>query len=267
MGVGEPEVQRHGRRLGQEAQEQQGHRDDDQRIGAMSIERGADLGHVERAGSRVEHRDPDEHRVAGNAVGDRKVDRTLDRRPLLDPVGGQRERDGAHQLEEHDQVEQITGQAEAHHRRQEQQHQAVEQPLDRVEVPQRVGQRGEHHQRRERGHAAADRIDRQRDADRHAVARGPAAEPVGERLLRGVDRQQHAERRGGDRGGEREAVLKPAGQHRSGRHQERRHDERDDDRERGHVGHARLVHQCFCPSPEAPGGLPGGCCQTACALG
>ena len=105
MGVGQPEVQRDRCRLCQEADEQQRHRDHDQRIGAMGVERCTDLGHVQRAGSRVQHRDADEHRVAGDAVGDREIDRALDRCALLDPVGGQRERDRAHQLEEHDEVE------------------------------------------------------------------------------------------------------------------------------------------------------------------
>ena len=86
----------------------------------------------------------DEHRVAGDAVGDREVDRALDRGALLDPVGGERVRHGAHQLEEDDQVEQIAGQAEPDHRPPEQQHERVKQAVDGVEVAQRVDQRRDH---------------------------------------------------------------------------------------------------------------------------
>jgi hypothetical protein len=80
----------------------------------------------------------------GDAVGDREVDRALDRCSLLDPVGGQRERGHAHQLVEDDQVEQVPGQAEADHAGHEQQHQPVEQSLDGVEVSLRVGERRQH---------------------------------------------------------------------------------------------------------------------------
>ena len=86
VGVGKPEVNRHRGGLGQKAEEQQHHRHHRERVRTMTVERGADLGHVERPGPGVEQRDPDEDRVGADAVGDREVDRALDRCPLLDLV-------------------------------------------------------------------------------------------------------------------------------------------------------------------------------------
>ena len=54
--VGQPEVQRHGGGLGKKAEEQQRHRDDHERVDVVAVERGADLGHVERPGARVQQR-------------------------------------------------------------------------------------------------------------------------------------------------------------------------------------------------------------------
>jgi len=226
-------VKRHHRRLGEKSGEQQAHRHDDERVCAMAVERRADLGHVERARACIQHAQGDEHHVAGDAVGDREVDRTLDRRALLDPVGGECVGHRAHQLEEHDQVEQVAGQAEAGHRRQEHQHQAVEQALHRVEIAQRVGERGEHHHRGERGHAGAQGIDRQRDSDRHAVAWRPATEPIGERLVRRMGGEQHAHRDDRCGRGDPEEVLQRPRQHRPGGDQQRRYDERNHDRKGG----------------------------------
>ena len=60
--VGEPEVERHDRRLDQEADEEQRQRDDHEPPAAAPRERAADLGEVERAGARVEERDPEQER-------------------------------------------------------------------------------------------------------------------------------------------------------------------------------------------------------------
>src|SRR5256885_10665017 len=49
--------------------------------------------HVEGARTRVKKGDTDEHRVRGDAVGDREVDPALNRPSLLDPVCRQRVRD------------------------------------------------------------------------------------------------------------------------------------------------------------------------------
>ena len=54
----------------------------------MAVQRGTDLGHVERAGARVQHRDAGEDRVGAHAVGDREVDRALHRPALFDLVRG-----------------------------------------------------------------------------------------------------------------------------------------------------------------------------------
>ncbi len=142
VGVGEPEVQGHGRRLGEKAHEEQHHGHDHEGIGVVGAERGADLGHVQRAGAGVEHAHGQEHGVARDAVGDGEVDRALNGRLLLDPVGGEGKRGRAHDLEEDDQVEQVAGQAEAHHAGHEQQHEAVKEALDGVEVAHRIDERG-----------------------------------------------------------------------------------------------------------------------------
>jgi hypothetical protein len=105
MRVRQPEVERYRGGLGQEAQQQQHHGDDDKGVGVLVIERGPDLGHVQRSRSGVQQRDADEHGVAGNAVGDREIDCPLDRRALFDSVGRERIGDCAHQFEEHNEVE------------------------------------------------------------------------------------------------------------------------------------------------------------------
>ena len=101
MRIGEPEVDGDRRGLRQEAGEQEHHRHDHECVGPVTIEGGADLRHIERAGPGIQQRQADEDRVCPHAVGDREVDRALDRPALLDPVRGQRVGDRAHQLEEH----------------------------------------------------------------------------------------------------------------------------------------------------------------------
>jgi hypothetical protein len=201
--IGRPEVHGHGGGLGEEADEQQRHGHDDESVGSVTVERCADLGQVERAGARIEQRDPDEDRVGRHAVGDGEVDRALDRPALFDPVRGQRVRHRTHQLEEHDEVEQVAGQAERDHRCEEHEHQRVEQPVRAVEIAPRVDERGGDERGGERGQPGADRIDRERDPDRHHVARAPATHPVGERMIRRANEQDRAQRdhRDGDAAG------------------------------------------------------------------
>ena len=54
VGVGQPEVQRHGRRLDEEADRDEQQRHDHQQVGGVAGQRLADLGQVERAGARVQ---------------------------------------------------------------------------------------------------------------------------------------------------------------------------------------------------------------------
>jgi hypothetical protein len=244
-------VQRHDGRLGQEPEEQQHERDDHERVGVVAVERRADLRHVQRTGAGVQQCDGDEHRVAAEAVRDREVDRALDRRALLDPVGGERVRDGAHQLEEHDQVEQVAGRAEADHPGHEQQHQPVEEAGDGVEVAQRVDQRGEHEQGCEHRHPRPERVDRQRDTERDAATGPPPAEPVRKRAARGrVNSEQRAQSADPDRGQHAGAVVRRPGRERAGRDQERRSEKRDGNRQGGKVGHPEAR------SSRPPGGVP-----------
>jgi hypothetical protein len=109
----------------------------------------------------------------------------------------------------------------------------VKEALDSVEVAPRVRQRRQHQQRCERGHPGADRVDRQRDPDRDAVAWAPAAEPVGERLLSRVDREQHAQDEDGERAQRGDAVFEPSRRERARRDEQRRGEEWDHHRERG----------------------------------
>jgi hypothetical protein len=233
--VGQPEVNRHRGRLGEEADEQQHHRHDHQRVGRVAVERGTDLRHVERTGPRIEHPDRDEDRVRGDAVGDREVDRALDRSAFLDPVRGERVRHRPHQLEAHDQVEQVAGEAEPDHGGEEHQHQCVEQAVGALEVAPRIDDRGGHEHARQRGHPRADRVDRERDPDRHRMIGAPPAHPVGERSM---DRADEQDRRDGhdahpDSAGHQvvEQPRRPV----PDRHGQGGRDHRHDDRERGDV--------------------------------
>ncbi len=113
---------------------------------------GADLRHVQRAGAAVDQRDAGQRQVGANAVGDREVQRSLQRPAFLRPVGGQRVGRHAHQLEPDKQVEDVAGEAEPGHARQEDQHQRVVVGRHSLEVP--PGEHhGSRHQHRGRGRA------------------------------------------------------------------------------------------------------------------
>ncbi len=203
----------------------------------MGGQRHADLGQVQRAGAGVEERDGDEHAVAADAVRDGEVERPLDRPALLDPVGGEGVGGGAHDLEEHDEVEQVPGQREPDHAGHEQQHQPVEQALDGVEVAQGVEQRGADEQTGERGHPGPAGIDGERNPDRHPMAGRPSPHPVRPRLRGRMLGQDHAQRRGGQRGQGGGGVAKPARRHGADGDEQRPGEQRHEDRQRGQVPH------------------------------
>jgi len=140
---------------------------------------GGDLGHVQRAGAAVDERDPGQRQVGADAVGDGEVERALDGAALFWPVGGQRVGGHAHQLEPHEQVEDVPGQAEPGHAREEGQHQDVEVAAGLGEVPPGEHQRRGHQHRAEAGQPGAQRAGLEVDPD-HDAARGPeTGEPVG----------------------------------------------------------------------------------------
>jgi hypothetical protein len=107
VGVGEPEVERNDRRLDEEAGGDQRERDDHQAVGRRPRQRLACLSQVERPGAPVEQRDPGQKQERPDDVGDREVERSLDRLGLVDLVAGERERGDAHQLEKDEHVEEV----------------------------------------------------------------------------------------------------------------------------------------------------------------
>ena len=114
--VGEPEVERHDRRLHQEADEEQRERDDDEAVGAGPSSVPPDLREVERARARVEERDPDQDQVRADACS------TIAK--LIAPCSGPSSSTlkpasayagDAHQLEPDEHVEEVAREREAAH--------------------------------------------------------------------------------------------------------------------------------------------------------
>src|SRR6202012_2152005 len=101
----------------------------------VAVDVGGYLGHVQGAAAAVDERDPGQRQVGADAVGDGEVERALDRAALFRAVRGQRVGGNAHQLEPHEQVEHVPGEAEPGHAREERQHQDVEVGGDAGEVP------------------------------------------------------------------------------------------------------------------------------------
>ena len=103
----------------------------------------------------------------------------------------------------------------------------------------RVHKRGEHERGGEEREACAERIDDERDPERDAVPRPPAAEPVDDRRVETGYRQQAGEdgaRRGGD---DAERVVDARREPASHRGEERRGGDRDGDGERREAAHGR----------------------------
>ena len=170
----------------------------------------ADLCEVQGAGAAVEQRDPREQEESADPVHDREVDRPLQHGTMLDPIAGQAEGGGAHQLEEDEHVEEVAGESEADHRREkhEHQHEEVRRHLF-LEVVDRLDERGSHQRADQRRDSGAERLDAERDADRDPVPRMPAAEPVGDRPVRRVEDENDAEDGHGCRDRSRDEVVDP----------------------------------------------------------
>src|SRR5205085_948950 len=77
----------------------------------------ADLCEGQGAGAAVEQRDPSEQEESADPVHEREVDRPWRHGTMLDPIAGQAEGGGAHQLEEDEHVEEVAGESETDHRR------------------------------------------------------------------------------------------------------------------------------------------------------
>ncbi len=152
--------------------------DHDDAIVARVGERRPDLREVERSGPRVHERDPGQEQKRADHVDDGEVECALERRLLLNPVTDESNRGDAHQLEQDEHVEDVAGEAEADHPGHERQHQHVVARGLHADEARAVDEREHHQQAHERGEPGPDRPDLERNADRHAGARMPPAEPV-----------------------------------------------------------------------------------------
>ena len=178
MRVGEPEVERNDGALDQQARDDQHERHHDEPVGPVPGDVRADLRHVQRASAPVDQGDARQRQVGPDAVGNREVQRALNRAALIGAVRGQRVGDHAHGLEPDEHVKDIAGQAKADHAGQERQHERVVIGRDLLEVPP-----GEHHGRcnqhcREQCEPGVERADLEIDADGDPVRLPEIGEPV-----------------------------------------------------------------------------------------
>ena len=135
VGICQPEVERHDRRLDEKAARDQREGHDHEPVAGTGRERLADLREVQRTGAPVEQRDPEQDHDRAHAVGHRERQRALQRCRPPDPVRGERVGRDAHQLEEDEHVEQVAGEREADQRAEKDQDQGVKRRPDRVEEP------------------------------------------------------------------------------------------------------------------------------------
>src|SRR5204862_4649524 len=126
-----------------------------------------------------------------------------------DAVARQRIGDHAHQLEPDEQVEEVPRQCEPAHRADEDEHQDREELSDFVEVPPREDERGERERRNERCDSRAPGVDDERDPERDAVARFPAAEPVDEVVVVRAEDEQERDHQRRRRRRDRDQVVEP----------------------------------------------------------
>ena len=123
-------------------------------------------------GAPVQQGDAGQDEERADRVGHREVERALERALLLDVVRHERVGGHAQELEEDEQVEQVAGEREADHRGQEHEHQRVVERPDHHEVAPREDERAQEQERGEQGQRGSDAVDRERDAERHAVRCG-----------------------------------------------------------------------------------------------
>ncbi|GAA3076978.1 hypothetical protein GCM10020000_73150 [Streptomyces olivoverticillatus] len=122
MRVRQPEVEGDGRGLDQQPGEDQHERGEDQGVPpGCRVQLPSGLRHAEFAGARVQQADAQQRGVAAEGVDEAEVQCALYGPGLLDPVAGEGVADDAHQLEEHEGVEEVAGEREAAHARLEQQ--------------------------------------------------------------------------------------------------------------------------------------------------
>ena len=145
MCVGQPEVERHHGAFDQEADEDEHECRHDQRVRPLMGQGVVQLGQADAPRPGEQKAQPGQREVGAQAVDDAEVDAALESRLVLDddrrqPVGGR-----AHELEEHEEVEEVAGEGEADHARQEQQHETVVVRFDGVEIANAV-EEGDRHQ-------------------------------------------------------------------------------------------------------------------------
>ena len=238
VGVGEPEVERHHRRLDHEPDRQARERAHNQAVRGPAREHLADLGEVQRARARVEQRDPEEDEHRPDRVGHGEHQRPLERSGGLHPVGGQRVRGDAHQLEEDEEVEEVARQQEARHRATEHEHHRVEDRPDGGEVAPREQEGRADQDGREQREAGRQRVVGHRDAQRDPLAGRPAAEERGHRPVAAhdVEEQRPDEHHAAGRGDDGDDVVAPP------RERERCSEQGGDQERAGHDERGELLH-------------------------
>ena len=176
MRVGEPEVERHHRRLDEQRADDHAERRLDDGIVRARRDVLGERGKIERARARIDEPDAGQHHEAAERVGDREIERPADRR-ALELIGCEREGCDAHHLEPDEQVEEVVRQREADHRRHEQQHQHLEVRRDFLEIAPRENEAGGEEEADQGGDARRGTVGGKCNAERDAVPRHPAAEP------------------------------------------------------------------------------------------
>src|SRR6185312_15377999 len=197
----------------------------------------------------VDERDPGQRQVGAHAVGDGEVECPLDRAAFLGTVGGQRVGGDAHQLEPDEQVEDVTGQAEAGHAREEREHQHVEVRPDLGEVPPGEHERRGRQHRAEAGEPGVQRAGLEVDADRDATRRTEAGEPVDGARSRLEDQDEEHDGDGHRRADRDQAADLPFVLERGAEGEQRRGgQQRDRNRQREELVHQPLNSASSCGS-------------------
>ncbi|OPZ05890.1 MAG: hypothetical protein BWZ09_00801 [Alphaproteobacteria bacterium ADurb.BinA305] len=259
VGGGQPEAERPHRALGQEG-ERQHRRADLQQPGVLRAEQGhagAEVGDVERPGGGVDQRHPDQEHQRSHQVHRDVLHAGLDATQVVavqhEPVGRRQ-----HDLEEHEEVEQVVGQEGAVEPHQQELEERVEAHADAVPAPRREHQHGERDRRRQHQHQRGEAVGHQRDAEGrspvgrqiHADAAGPVP-AVGQHQQCDRHRpQQHAAR-------EAEAELEPVAllvdrDHQRADDQRQQHGHDDQVVEPGQHRHSRGSSPSTWSLPESP---------------
>ena len=171
IGGGKPEIDGEGRGLHAESEKIHHAERHQRRRLAQSRSLARDVGHVQRAERAVEQPGRDQEQSRGDEVEHRVFGRAIDLfgfRPQDDQAEGRDQED----LEPDIEVEDVAGQERAADTRHHQEQERIEtvSAAGRIDVEQRKYGGHQRHQRRRRGQRRAQRIGRERDAERRQPA-------------------------------------------------------------------------------------------------